>query len=71
MNPQIKVDILDKAIGLILMTYVAYCIARGQISARFWGSKYRPVLRGEQPAFFWFVISCHITVALIIIFARW
>ena len=69
MKPPTKVDILDKALGLILMTYVAYCIARGQISARYWGAKSRPVLRSGQPVFFWFVISCHIIVALIIIVA--
>jgi hypothetical protein len=33
------------------------------------GAAAHPVLRSEQPAFFWFVIGCHVVVALWLILA--
>jgi len=69
MKPQSKVGMFGKAVGLILLAYVVYCIARGRIDARMAGAAARPVLRSERPVFFWFVISCHITVALVMMFA--
>ena len=68
MAPRNNTGMLDVAMGLVLVAYVVYCIARGRINARVFGAKARPVLRTEQPVFFWFVVSGHIAVALIIIF---
>lgn len=69
MAPNNKVNIMAVAISLMLIAYVVYCIAHGQISARVLGAKERPILRSEQPFLFWFVIVGHMTVALIMIFA--
>lgn len=68
MTPQTKIELLREGVGIVLLAYVAYCVARGQIGARVLGTRARPVLRSENPMFFWFVIGCHVTVALAIMF---
>lgn len=69
MTPKAHGNVLGAAIGSVLAAYVVYCIARGQISARVFGARQRPVLRSEQPIFFWFLISCQVAVAAIMVFA--
>lgn len=68
MTPQTKIEILRTGTGIVLLGYAVYCVARGRIRARVLGSRARPVLRSEEPVFFWCVIGYQAIVALAIMF---
>ena len=67
MTPQAKIEMLRAGLSLFLFGSAAYCVVRGRITVRVLG-RARPVLRSEDPMFFWFVIGCQIIVALAIMF---
>ena len=67
MTPAEKVNALKAIVGVFIISYVAYCSLRGEITARIFGAKARPILRTEQPLLFWFLVGLQIVVALMVL----